>query len=96
MERAFNDGMAKAKEDHANDTKEEITRLENKVSTLEYKLKQEKQAGNEMKLEFENYKKTAVVLRKGESELIAKARADEKSRGFTPSDRQRTKSFDFT
>ena len=96
MERAFNDGMAKAKEDHANDAKEEISRLENKVSSLEYQLKQEKQAGNEMILEFENFKKTAVVLRKGESELIAKARTDEKSRGFTPSDRQRTKSFDFT
>lgn len=96
MERAFNDGMAKAKEDQVNEGNDEIKRLENKVSSLEYQLKQEKRESDEIKLEFENYKKTAIVLRKGESELIAKARTDEKSRGFTPSDRQRTKSFDFT
>ena len=96
MERAFNDGMAKAKEDQVNEGNDEIKRLENKVSTLEYKLKQEKQTSDEIKMEFENFKKSAVVLRKGESELIAKARTDEKSKGFTPSDRQRTKSFDFT
>lgn len=94
MERAFNDGMAKAKEDHANEGNDEIKRLENKVSSLEYELKQEKNASNDMKLEFENFKKTAVVLRKGESELIAKARTDEKSRGITQN--KNTKEYEYT
>lgn len=96
MERAFNDGMAKAKEDHANDAKEEIKRLENKVSSLEYQINMEKKENKEITMEFENYKKNAVVLRKGEAELIAKARTAEKSVGFTQNDRQRAKSFDFT
>lgn len=96
MERAFNDGMAKAKEDHANDAKEEIKRLENKVSSLEYQINMEKKENKEITMEFENYKKKAVVLRKGEAELIARARTDEKSAGFTQNDRQRTKNFDFT
>lgn len=96
MERAFNDGMAKAKEDHANEGKEEISRLKNKVSSLEYQVKQRERENKETIMEFENFKKQAVVLRKGEAELIAKARTAEKSKGFAPSDRQRAKSFDFT
>lgn len=96
MERAFNDGMAKAKEEHVNAGNDEISRLQKKVFTLEYQVKQEKKENREINMEFENYKKKAVVLRKGEAELIAKVRTDEKSKGFTQSDRQRTKSFDFT
>lgn len=94
MERAFNDGMAKAKEDHANDAKEEIKRLENKVSTLEYQIKQGEKENKEITMEFENYKKNAVVLRKGEAELIAKARTDEKSRGFTQT--TKSKEYEYT
>ena len=94
MERAFNDGMAKAKEDQVKEGNDEIKRLENKVSSLEYQLKQEKRAGDELTQEFEKYKKTAVVLRKGESELIAKARTDEKSRGITQN--KKTKEYEYT
>jgi hypothetical protein len=94
MERAFNDGMAKAKEDHANEGKEEIKTLKQKVSALEYKLKLEIDNANELTQEFENYKKSAVVLRKGESELIAKARTDEKSRGTTQN--KKTKEYEYT
>ena len=94
LERAFNDGMTKAKEDQLNEGNDEIKRLENKVSSLEYQLKQEKRAGDELTQEFENYKKTAVVLRKGESELIAKARTDEKSKGITQN--KKTKEYEYT
>ena len=96
MKKAFNDGMAKAKEEQANEGKEEISRLKNKVSSLEYQVKQRERENKETIMEFENFKKQAVVLRKGEAELIARARTDEKSAGFTQNDRQRTKNFDFT
>lgn len=96
MERAFNEGFAKAKEERAKAGNDEIKRLENKVSSLEYQVKQGEKENREINMEFENFKKSAVVLRKGEAELIAKARTNEKSAGFTQNDRQRTKNFDFT
>ncbi|MCX2562302.1 plasmid recombination protein [Acetobacter farinalis] len=96
MERAFNEGFAKAKEERAKAGNDEIKRLENKVSSLEYQINMEKKENKEIILEFENFKKSAVVLRKGEAELIARARTDEKSSNFTQNDRQRTKNFDFT